>query len=163
MSVFTRERADKYDLRPASISNTLFGALVWNYRERKARSRGEPDPGCGSSNDLFHFIKFMWEFLHFIYLFVLGSKSAQCYTNITFVEQFQFTPHLQPLKGVILFWKNIQLIRRKILLLTEKQNRQGSPRVEVLGGETFVALTRLQAYLLSRGSFTGACSAKMGH
>lgn len=147
MSVFTRERADKYVWRLASISHTLFGALGLKLQGGNGKVKGEPDTGCGSSNDLFHFIKFMWEFLQFIYLFVLGSITVQVPYKYNFCRAVSVSPSssLQPLKGVILFWKNMHLIRRKILFLTEKQSWQGSLRVEILREEIVVPLTWLQA------------------
>lgn len=76
----------------ASISHTVFGALGLKLQGGKGKVKGEPDTGCGSSNDLFHFIKFMWEFLQFIYLFVLESKTVQVPYKFNFCRAVSVYP-----------------------------------------------------------------------
>lgn len=111
MSVFTRERerAGKYVWRV----NQPHTARVEITGREKARSRGEPDTGCGSSNDLFHFIKIMWEFLQFIYLFVLGSKTVRVPHKYNFCRAVYS-------QGSYF----VHLIRRKIQFLTQKHSRR---------------------------------------
>lgn len=114
---------------PASISHTLFGALGLKLQGVEGKVKGEPDTGCGSSNDLFHFIKLVWEFLQFMYLFVLGLKAVQVPYKYNFCRAVSVyhSSSPQPLMGVILFWKKKNTFNEKEYPLSGRKTELTGP------------------------------------
>lgn len=96
MSVFTRGREREWVNTSEDLlqsATRCLELLVLKLQGGRGEVKGESRTLAAGQANLFDFIKFVWKFLQFIYLVCLSLalKPWKCHTNITFVEQFQFT------------------------------------------------------------------------